>query len=90
MRVYLSREVLTLRCEHSKQSAARRPLLKRRRGRGFYDEDGNQYIDYVGSWGAMIMGHAHPEVVAAVAQSTSRGLGFGASTEIETRLAEKN
>ncbi len=65
------------------------PFIKKAEGARLYDEDGNCYIDYVGSWGAMIMGHAHPEVLAAVTQTASNGLGFGASTEIETRLAEK-
>ena len=65
------------------------PFIKKAAGAQLYDEDGNRYIDYVGSWGAMIMGHAHPEVLAAVAQAAERGLGFGASTEIETQLAEK-
>ncbi len=65
------------------------PFIKKAEGARLYDEDGNRYIDYVGSWGAMIMGHAHPEVIAAVTRAASNGLGFGASTEIETRLAEK-
>ncbi len=65
------------------------PFIKKAEGANLYDEDGNRYIDYVGSWGAMIMGHAHPEVLATVTQAASNGLGFGASTEIETRLAEK-
>ena len=65
------------------------PFIKKAEGARLYDEDGNQYIDYVGSWGAMIMGHAHPEVLTAVRQKSDHGLGFGASTEIETRLAEK-
>ncbi|MBC6413789.1 MAG: glutamate-1-semialdehyde 2,1-aminomutase [Chromatiales bacterium] len=65
------------------------PFIKEARGAWLTDEDGNQYIDYVGSWGAMIMGHAHPEVLTAVKQTAERGLGFGASTEIETQLAEK-
>ena len=65
------------------------PFIKKAAGARLYDEDGNRYIDYVGSWGAMIMGHAHPDVLAAVVQTAERGLGFGASTEIETRLAEK-
>ena len=65
------------------------PFIKKAEGARLYDEDGNRYIDYVGSWGAMIMGHAHPEVLAAVTKTASNGLGFGASTEIETHLAEK-
>jgi glutamate-1-semialdehyde 2,1-aminomutase len=53
-----------------------------------FDADGTRYIDYVGSWGPMIVGHAHPEVLAAVHAAADRGLSFGAPTEIETRLAE--
>ena len=62
-----------------------------REGKGAYltDEDNNQYIDYIGSWGPMILGHAHPEVVEAVQSAMSRGLSFGAPTEIETRIAQK-
>ena len=53
------------------------------------DVDGNRYIDYVGSWGPMILGHSHPEVVAAVRAQASRALGFGAPTELEIELAER-
>jgi glutamate-1-semialdehyde 2,1-aminomutase len=53
-----------------------------------FDADGTRYVDYVGSWGPMIVGHAHPEVLAAVHEAAGRGLSFGAPTEIETRLAE--
>ena len=61
-----------------------------RRGEGAYliDADERRYIDYVGSWGPMIVGHAHPRVIAAVKESVDRGLGFGAPTEIETAMAE--
>lgn len=52
------------------------------------DEDGQRYIDYVGSWGPMIVGHAHPKVIAAVTESAANGLSFGTPTEAETRLAE--
>ena len=51
--------------------------------------DGRKLIDYVGSWGPMILGHAHPEVVAAVIEAARSGMSFGAPTEIETRLAGK-
>ena len=54
-----------------------------------FDPDGNRYIDYVGSWGPMILGHAHPSVINAVSQVISKGLSFGAPTEIETRMADK-
>jgi glutamate-1-semialdehyde 2,1-aminomutase len=54
-----------------------------------YDPDGNRYIDYVGSWGPMILGHAQHEVIEAVASVINKGLSFGAPTELETRMAEK-
>ena len=52
------------------------------------DVDGNEYIDYVGSWGPMIVGHAHPQVLEAIREAAERGTSFGAPTEAETRLAE--
>jgi glutamate-1-semialdehyde 2,1-aminomutase len=52
------------------------------------DVDGRSYIDYVGSWGPMIIGHAHPEVLAAIAEAAARGTSFGAPTELEVRFAE--
>ena len=52
------------------------------------DVDGKRYIDYVGSWGPMIAGHAHPDVIRAVQEAAAQGLGYGAPTEIETRMAE--
>lgn len=60
------------------------------RGEGAYllDVDGNRYIDYVGSWGPLIFGHAHPKVVEAVTRAAQRGTSYGAPTEAETRLAE--
>lgn len=60
------------------------------RGQGAYivDADGNEYIDYVLSWGALPLGHAHPAVVEAVARQAARGTSFGAPTELETELAE--
>ncbi len=63
-------------------------FFKKGQGAYLFDEDNNRYIDYVASWGPMIMGHAHPEVVEAVQQATAEGLGFGAPTEIETKMAE--
>ncbi|MDP1707676.1 MAG: glutamate-1-semialdehyde 2,1-aminomutase [Gammaproteobacteria bacterium] len=61
------------------------------RGEGAYliDEDGRRYIDYVGSWGPMIAGHAHPQVIEAVKMAIEQGLGFGAPTAIETAMADK-
>jgi glutamate-1-semialdehyde 2,1-aminomutase len=60
-------------------------------GQGAYltDVDGNRYIDYVGSWGPMILGHGHSAVVEAVKRQADRALGFGAPTELEIQLAEK-
>lgn len=57
-------------------------------GSRVYDIDGNQYIDYVGSWGPLIMGHAHPEVVSALQETASKGTSFGAPTLLETKMAE--
>ena len=54
-----------------------------------FDTDNKQYIDYVGSWGPMILGHAHPEVINAVKQTAEKGLSFGAPTELETLMADK-
>ncbi len=61
-----------------------------REGRGphLFDEDGRRYIDYVGSWGPLILGHAPDDVVAAVAGAASRGLSFGAPTALELEMAE--
>src|SRR6185295_11910693 len=60
------------------------------RGDGAYldDLDGNRYLDYIGSWGPMILGHAHPVVTAAVEEAARRGTSFGAPTEAESELAE--
>ena len=54
-----------------------------------FDVDGNRYIDYVGSWGPMILGHAHPHVIEAVADRIHKGLSFGAPTSLETEMADK-
>ncbi len=54
-----------------------------------FDTRGKSYIDYVGSWGPMIVGHAHKEVIDAVQRTASKGLSFGAPTELETAMAEK-
>ena len=63
------------------------PFIVRARGCLLTDADGNEYIDYVGSWGPMLFGHAHPEVVRAVQQAAADGLSFGAPTEREVELA---
>ncbi|GAB4259175.1 MAG: glutamate-1-semialdehyde 2,1-aminomutase [Methylomicrobium sp.] len=64
-------------------------FIDRASGPYLFDSEGKRYIDYVGSWGPMILGHAHPEVIEAVAETAAKGLSFGAPTEIETRIAEK-
>jgi glutamate-1-semialdehyde 2,1-aminomutase len=64
------------------------PFIDRGEGPYLYDVDGNRYLDYVGSWGPLILGHAHPEVVAAVEQALRKGTSFGAPTEAESELAE--
>ena len=65
------------------------PLFFRRgKGAWLWDAEGDSYIDYVGSWGAGIAGHAHPDVVRAVGQAAERGMSFGAPTEAEVDIAE--
>ncbi|MBW1644724.1 MAG: glutamate-1-semialdehyde 2,1-aminomutase [Deltaproteobacteria bacterium] len=63
-------------------------FIVRGRGCNVFDADGNLYIDYVGSWGPMILGHAHPEVVYALKEQAARGASFGAPTPLEIELAE--
>ncbi len=63
-------------------------FFQRGEGAYLYDLDGNRYIDYIGSWGPMILGHAHPQVTEAVQQAAARGTSFGAPTEAESELAE--
>jgi glutamate-1-semialdehyde 2,1-aminomutase len=63
-------------------------FIARGQGPHLYDADGNRYIDYVLSWGPLILGHAHPQVVAALKQAVERGTSYGAPTALETRLAE--
>ena len=64
-------------------------FFERANGPYLFDADGQRFIDYVGSWGPMILGHAHPEVIAAVSERIQSGLSFGAPTELETRMADK-
>lgn len=64
-------------------------FFKQARGAYLYDTEGREYIDYVGSWGPMILGHAHPEVIKKVQETAANGLSFGAPTEIETQMADK-
>jgi glutamate-1-semialdehyde 2,1-aminomutase len=63
-------------------------FIARGEGPYLYDLDGNQYLDYIGSWGPLILGHAHPRVVRAVEEAVRRGMSFGAPTEQETTLAD--
>lgn len=63
-------------------------FFQRGKGALVWDADGNCYIDYVGSWGPLIVGHAHPEVLRAVEQAAARGLSFGAPTETEVDMAD--
>src|ERR671937_834342 len=63
-------------------------FIARGEGPYLYDLDGNEYLDYIGSWGPLILGHAHPAVVRAVEQAARRGMSFGAPTEAENELAE--
>ena len=63
-------------------------FIQRGKGAQVWDADGRAYIDYVGSWGPLILGHAHPEVVRALQQAAERGLSFGAPTELEVEMAE--
>ena len=64
-------------------------FFKSSEGAYITDEDDRRYVDYVGSWGPMIVGHSHPEVIAAVREVIKNGLGFGAPTRIETEMADK-
>ena len=64
-------------------------FLSRAQGAYVFDSNGKQYIDYVGSWGPMVLGHAHPDVIKAVQETAANGLSFGAPTELETQMANK-
>ena len=64
-------------------------FIKKAKGAYIYDVNDKKYIDYVGSWGPMILGHAHPQVIKAVQQAAENGLSFGAPTEAETTLAKR-
>ncbi|QDV24339.1 glutamate-1-semialdehyde 2,1-aminomutase [Aureliella helgolandensis] len=66
-----------------------KPLfIERADGPFLFDIDGNQFVDFIGSWGPMIMGHAHPKVVAAIQEAVAKGTSYGAPTERESQLAE--
>ena len=64
-------------------------FVKSAKGCSIWDVDGNSYIDYIGSWGPMIVGHAHPDVLHAINKTMSSGTSFGVSTELEILLSEK-
>ncbi|NNL67872.1 MAG: glutamate-1-semialdehyde 2,1-aminomutase [Myxococcales bacterium] len=64
------------------------PFIERGKGCRIFDVDGNEYVDYVGSWGPLIVGHANPSVLRAVREAMARGTSFGAPTELEVELAE--
>ncbi len=63
-------------------------FIDRAKGACIWDVDGNEYIDYVGSWGPMILGHADPGVLRAIRTALKDGTSFGAPTDAETELAE--
>ena len=64
-------------------------FIEKAQGAYIYDTNNQRYIDYVGSWGPMILGHAHPEVIIAVKNAVDKGLSFGAPTILETKMANK-
>lgn len=63
-------------------------FFEKAQGAWLYDTDGKAYIDYIGSWGPMILGHSHPDVINSIQEAINKGLSFGAPTQIETELAE--
>lgn len=71
------------------KSVKRDPLfIRKAKGQYIYDVDGNKFVDYVGSWGPMILGHAHPAVISAVTETAANGTSFGAPTEHEVEMAK--
>jgi glutamate-1-semialdehyde 2,1-aminomutase len=71
------------------KSVGTKPIfINRAEGCMIFDEDGNEFIDYIGSWGPMILGHRHPAVVDALSSALKKGTSFGAPTELEIKLAE--
>ena len=64
------------------------PFIASAKGSHITDIDGNTYIDYVGSWGPMVLGHAHPAVIAAIQKAAERSTSYGAPTPMETEIAE--
>ena len=75
-------------CARSAAWAARRPFIARGEGSHIFDVDGNDYIDYVGSWGPLLLGHRHPAIIEALREALETGTSFGAPTEREVELAE--
>jgi glutamate-1-semialdehyde 2,1-aminomutase len=63
-------------------------FISKAKGSKIYDVDGNEYIDYVGSWGPMILGHAHPSVIRAIREVAEKGTSYGAPTELEIKMAK--
>lgn len=64
-------------------------IVERASGAHIWDVDGREYIDFIGSWGALILGHAHPAIVAAIQDQAARGTSYGITTELEIELAER-
>src|SRR4029078_2438840 len=72
------------------RAVGRGPLfIREARGAHVTDVDGNVFIDYVGSWGPMVLGHSHPVVMEAIREAAGRGTSYGAPTELEIELASK-
>jgi glutamate-1-semialdehyde 2,1-aminomutase len=72
------------------QSVGGAPLIvERASGARLWDADGREYIDFIGSWGALILGHANPAIVAAIQEQAARGTSYGMTTELEVELAER-
>jgi glutamate-1-semialdehyde 2,1-aminomutase len=70
------------------RSVGRNPIfVSKAKGSKIYDVDGNEYIDYIGSWGPMILGHSHPQIIEAVKKAADSGTSFGAPTELEVKMA---
>src|SRR5436853_7167235 len=71
------------------RAVGREPLFIREAGGATVtDADGNRFIDYVGSWGPMLMGHAHPAIIGALRDAATRGTSYGAPTEMESEVTE--
>jgi len=64
-------------------------IVERASGAHLWDADGREYIDFIGSWGALILGHANPSIVAAIQEQAARGTSYGMTTELEVELAER-